>query len=170
MRIAHVLTRLCLLLLIAAPAALPLPAMADPVVRGEEHCVINTRSDDRLNVRDGPSVDYDVIGRWRNAKCGIFVYERCRGSWCPVDDGHIMGWAHRRYLGAVSPSMYCVTGIRRGDVLNLRAYPSTSSRILVGLDRHQCDIAFLPFAVGNWQKIRVDGWEGWASRRYLSGE
>ena len=31
MRIAHVLTRLCLLLVIAAPAAAPLPAMADPV-------------------------------------------------------------------------------------------------------------------------------------------
>lgn len=169
MRITHFLARVSLLLLFVSPAATPLPATADPIVSGEEHCVINVRSDDRLNVREGPGVGYEVIGRWRYAKCGIIV-ERCRGSWCRVEDGHIAGWAHRHYLAAVSPALYCVTGVARGDVLNLRAYPSTSSRILVGLHRYQCDIAFLPYAIGTWQKIRVDGWEGWVNRRYLSGE
>lgn len=167
MRISHFLTLFGLVVLWALSAT---PASADPVVAGEEHCVINVRSDDRLNVREGPGSSYDVVGRWRYAKCGIFVERRCRGSWCPVEDGHVAGWAHRHYLAAVSPSLYCVAGVGRGDVLNLRAYPSTSSRILVGLHRHQCDIAFLPFAAGNWQKIRVDGLEGWVNRRYLSGE
>jgi hypothetical protein len=70
----------------------------------------------------------------------------------------------------VSPAMYCVTGVARWDVLNLRAYPSATSRILVGIPPNRCGIAFLPFAVGDWQKIRVDGWEGWAHRSYLSGQ
>ena len=170
MTIHRLLARFFLLLLFVAPAASPLPALADPIVVGDEHCVINVRSDDRLNVREGPGAYYDIVGRWRYAKCGIVVERRCGGSWCRVEDGHIAGWVNRRYLAAVSPSLYCVTGVAAGDRLNLRAYPSASSRILTRLSRRQCDIAFLPFAVGNWQKIRVEGWEGWVNRRYLSGE
>ena len=70
----------------------------------------------------------------------------------------------------VSPALYCVTGVAPGDWLNLRAFPSAQSRILTRLDRRQCDIAFLPYAVGEWQKIRVGGWEGWANRSFLSGQ
>jgi hypothetical protein len=70
----------------------------------------------------------------------------------------------------VSPAMYCVTSVTPGDVLNLRAYPSPQSRLVTRLDRHQCGIAFLPYAVGNWQKIRVERWEGWVNSGYLSGQ
>jgi hypothetical protein len=48
--------------------------------------------------------------------------------------------------------------------------PSAISRIIVELDPHQCDIAFLPYAVAGWQKVRVDGEEGWVNRKYVSGE
>ena len=44
------------------------------------------------------------------------------------------------------------------------------SKVLAELDPNQCDIAFLPYAVGNWQKVRVDGDEGWVNRNYVSGE
>jgi SH3-like domain-containing protein len=98
------------------------------------------------------------------------VHEPCQGNWCKVDDGHALGWAHRHFLAMVSPAMYCVTGVAPGDSLNLRAYPSTRSRVLTRLSGQRCDISFLPFAKGNWQKIRVDGWQGWVIRRYLSGE
>lgn len=167
MRISRFLASAVFLLLTALPAVSP--AQADPIVRGDEHCVVNVRTDDRLNVREGPGVWYGVEDRWRYAKCGIFV-ERCRSNWCRVEDGHIAGWVHRHYIAAVSPALYCVTGVARGDGLNLRAYPSTISRVLTVLDRRQCDIAFLPYAIDNWQKIRVEGWEGWVNRRYLSGE
>ena len=68
--------------------------------------------------------------------------------------------------------MYCVSGVARGDELNLRAYPSPQSRVITQLHRRQCDIAFLPYAAGNWQKIRVDGWQGWvkaSSERAVRG-
>ena len=42
------------------------------------------------------------------------------------------------------------------DVLNMRAFPSAQSRVIHRLGRHECDIAFLPYAVGSWQKIRAD--------------
>jgi SH3-like domain-containing protein len=153
-----------------APLALPGGAAADPVVQGEEHCVVNVRSDDALNMRERPSAHARVAARKRHGECGILVTGACRGTWCPVEDGHSVGWVHRRYIAMVSPAMYCVAGVARGDRLSVRAYPSAQSRTLTRLARHQCDIAFLPYAVGNWQKIRVDGWQGWVNRRYVSGQ
>lgn len=156
--------------LLLASAGMTVPAVADPIVPGEEHCVVNVRTDDVLNIRSRPTPTARVGARKRHHECGILVHKPCRGNWCSVEDGHSVGWAHRHFLAMVSPAMYCVTGVARGDSLNLRAYPSPRSRILTRLGRHQCDIAFLPYSVGNWQKVRVGGWEGWVNRRYLSGE
>ena len=145
-------------------------AGADPVVPGEEHCVVNVRSDDALNLRERPGARSAILASKRYGECGLMITGPCRGSWCPVEDGHWAGWAHRRYLAMVSPPRYCVTRVAPGDVLNLRAWPSPQSRVVARLDRRQCGIAILPYAVGNWQKIRVAGWEGWANRNYLSGQ
>ena len=145
-------------------------AHADPIVPGEEHCVVNVRSDDTLNMRAHPDAGAEILARKRHDECGILVPEPCQENWCSVEDGHSLGWVHRRYIAMVSPAMYCVSGVAPDDVLNLRAFPSSRSRVLVQLNRNQCDIAFLPYTVGNWQKVRVDGWQGWVNRRYLSGE
>ena len=146
------------------------PVAADPVVVGEEHCVINVRPDDRLNMRERPSAGSPIVARKRYGECGILVTGKARGNWVPVEDGHSLGWVHRHYIAMVSPAMYCVTGVARGDVLNLRAWPSAQSRVIYRIARNQCDMAFLPYSVGNWQKIRVKGWQGWVNRRYLSAE
>jgi len=145
------------------------PALAD-VVPGEEHCVVNVRGSDALNVRSGPNPHSRIVTRKRYDDCGIKVTGACRGSWCPVEDGHHAGWVHSRYIGMVSPALYCVSGLEKGDLLNLRAWPSATSQILTRLAPTQCEIAFLPYSVGSWQKIRVGGWQGWANRRFLSGE
>jgi SH3-like domain-containing protein len=152
--------------------AVPLagPAHADPVVPGEEHCVINVASEDRLNMREGPSARAPIVAQKRYGQCGITVQAPCTGSWCRVEDGHWAGWVHRHFIAMVSPSMYCVSGVAPGDTLNLRAWPSPQSRVTAKLNRRQCDIAFLPYARGSWQKVRVDGWEGWVNRRYVSGQ
>jgi SH3-like domain-containing protein len=145
-------------------------ASADPVVVGEEHCVVNVRTDDGLNMRAGPGTGFAVLTVKRPDQCGITVTAPCAGNWCPVEDGHRAGYVHQRYIAMVPPALYCVTGVAANDALNLRAFPSTASRILVRLPPNQCGIAFLPYATGGWQKIRVDGWEGWVSRRYVSGQ
>ena len=145
-------------------------AQADPVVPGEEHCVVNVRSTDRLNMRAQPSARAEIVARKRYGDCGILVHEECSGNWCSVEDGHSLGWVHRHYIAMVSPAMYCVSGVAPGDALNLRAFPSPQSRVMARLHRRQCDIAFLPYAVGTWQKIRVAGSQGWVNRRYVSGQ
>ena len=145
-------------------------AAADPVVPEAEHCVVGLPAGDVLNLREGPGTEFPIMTGLPPSQCGVMVTGDCQGSWCPVEDGHYAGWAHRRYLSMVSPAMYCVTRVADDDVLNLRAWPSASSRILARLGPHLCDIAILPFAVGDWQKVRADGWEGWVRRSYLSGE
>lgn len=145
-------------------------AVAQTVVSGEEHCVMNVPTDERLNMRKKPSYSAPVVARKRYGDCGIMVTSACRGTWCPVEDGHSKGWVHRQFIAMVSPALYCVTGVAPGDTLNLRAWPSSQSRVLVQLPRNKCEIAFLPYATRGWQKIRVGGWQGWVNRRYLSGQ
>lgn len=149
--------------------AIAVPASAQ-VVQGEEHCVVNVKSSDVLNVRTQRSSTSEIVTTLRYGECGLVVMGACQGSWCPIEDGHYAGWVHRHFISMVSPSMYCVAGVATNDVLNLRAYPSTGSRILTKLPPNQCDIAFLPYSTGDWQKVRVNGYEGWANRSFVSGQ
>jgi hypothetical protein len=80
-----------------------------------------------------------------------------------MEDGHDAGWVNSKFTSMMSPARYCVTGVGPGDGLNLRAFPSASSRIKTVLNRHQCEIAFLPYAVGNWQAMA-------GSPRYFRGD
>ncbi|MFD2649122.1 SH3 domain-containing protein [Devosia albogilva] len=161
-------------LLLACAAALSLLAGAEAafaqVVEGEEHCVVNVAATDALNLREGPSARSRIWTALPYGRCGIIVTGECKGAWCPVEDGHHSGWVNSRYISMVSPARYCVANVPAGDRLNLRAFPSANSRILTSLARNQCEIAFLPYATGNWQKVRVTGYEGWVNRRYLSGQ
>ncbi len=165
------MTKWMALLVLAALSLFGLTRLATAqVVPGEEHCVVNVRSDDRLNMRERPKANAPIAARKRYGECGLLVTGPCRGSWCPVEDGHSLGWAQKRYISMVSPAMYCVTGVARGDTLNVRAWPSPQSRVLTQLSRRTCGIALLPYATGSWQKVRIDGRQGWVNRRYLSGE
>lgn len=153
--------------LLTAP---PASAAGTLVVEGEEHCVVNVATWDRLNVRDEPNSSGEIVTRHRYGDCGILVVGSPEGNWYPIEDGHYEGWIKGTYISMVSPALYCVTGVDDDDVLNLRAYPSAASRIVAELDPFQCDIAFLPYAVGGWQKVRVDGDEGWVKAEFVSGE
>ena len=150
--------------------SLPVAAADTFVVEGEEHCVVNVASWDRLNLRDEPNSGGEIVTRYRHGDCGIVVTGDPAGDWYPIEDGHYEGWVNGKYISMVSPALYCVTGVDDDDILNLRRWPSTVSEVIAELDPAQCDIAFLPYATGNWQKIRVDGHEGWVNRRFVSGE
>lgn len=140
------------------------------VVTGEEHCVVNVAPTDSLNVRRLPNSSSRVVNRLRHNACGVIVTGACQGNWCPVEANHDTGWINRRFISMVSPSLYCVAGVATADMLNVRAYPSPQSRVVTRLAHNSCGIAFLPYATQGWQKIRVDGWEGWVNRRFVSGQ
>ena len=144
------------------------PSAADPVVSGSEHCVINVRADDRLNLRAAPEAGAAIRERLAYGSCGIMVTAACEGSWCPVEDGHHSGWVHRHYIAALPDAEFCFTAAAQRDVRTLRAWPSSGSRVVTELPAEQCGIRPLPYAVGDWQKARVNGWEGWLPRAGLA--
>lgn len=148
-------------------AQVPLSVAADPVRTGAEHCVVNVRSDDTLNLRAGPGAGHRVLSRLAHSGCGIIVTGACAGSWCPAEDGHHAGWVNRRYIATVSAPAHCL-GPRTGpQPVALRAWPSDGSRVLVHLAPRSCGVALLPYATEGWQKIRQDGWQGWVRRSDL---
>ena len=135
-------------------------ASAQQVVTAEEHCVVNVRADDALNLRVEPDADSPVVIRVGPNECGVIVTGVCGRYWCPVETKHNKGWVNRRYISIVSPSRYCVSGLRAYEKLELRTWPSPESKVLLELPSYQCNIALLPFAKNIWQKIRVAEWEG----------
>ncbi len=144
------------------------PSAADPVVKGAEHCVVNVRADDRLNLRAEPVAGAAIRERLPYGSCGVMVTAACKGSWCPVEDGHHAGWVHRHYIAALPDIEFCFTAAANRDGRILRAWPSPESRVLTGLPDKQCGIRPLPYEVKGWQKVRVEGWEGWLPRTALA--
>ena len=167
MKLETAMLRYAILVLLALHL-MPVAASEASVVPGEEHCVINVSSSDKLNTRNRPSTKARVIIRKRMARAARSM-GNCRAEWCPVEDGHIKGWANRRFLSMVSPSLYCTVNQGRLDVVRLRAFPSLRSRILIALERHTCGIAFLPYSRNHWRKVG-NGWEGWLNRTEVSGQ
>lgn len=133
-------------------------AAADPIRAGGEHCVVNTRSDDPLNLRVSPNDGARVEARLSYATCGLLVTGACRGKWCPIEDGHFAGWVHRHYIAVVSPATHCLARQAEGE---LRAWPSRVSRVLTRPSPGTCGLILLPYRVDGWQKTRLGGWEGW---------
>jgi hypothetical protein len=60
--------------------------------------VANVRSDDVLNVRSGPSSDFDIVGVLPPGTGGIAITSACHSQWCPVRHESASGWVNRTYL------------------------------------------------------------------------
>lgn len=144
------------------------PVAAEPIMAGEEHCVVNVRADDRLNLRAGPGTESRVLNRLAYGSCGIIATGACKGSWCRVEDGHYAGWVHRRYIAALPGAEFCFTASARREMRALRAWPAPHSRVQARLPDGQCEIQPLPYQVEGWQKVRVAGYEGWLPKAALT--
>ncbi|MRX52202.1 hypothetical protein GI374_17730 [Paracoccus sp. S-4012] len=151
-------------------AQAPVSVAADPIRTGAEHCVVNVRSNDTLNLRAGPGTGHRILSRLAHTQCGIIVTGACAGSWCPAEGGHNAGWLHRHYIASVSAPIHCLGSLAHPNSVALRAWPAGSSRVLAKLPSGSCEVALLPYATRGWQKIRQDGWEGWVRQSDLSHE
>ena len=60
--------------------------------------VVRVATNDRLNLRVGPSEHAAVTATLAPRARGIRGTGRCRGNWCPVVHGRRSGWANRYYL------------------------------------------------------------------------
>lgn len=60
--------------------------------------VANVRENDVLNVRSGPSSDYDVVASLRPGSRGVSITGECQSDWCPVRHQNATGWVNSVYL------------------------------------------------------------------------
>jgi hypothetical protein len=61
--------------------------------------VVNVARDDVLNVRSGPSAEFEVIGALHPGSGGVTVTGACQARWCPVEHATARGWVNSTYLG-----------------------------------------------------------------------
>jgi Bacterial SH3 domain len=62
------------------------------------YMVTNVDRDDVLNVRSGPSADFDVVAELQPGSRGITITGACQSQWCPVWHEAATGWVNRTYL------------------------------------------------------------------------
>jgi Bacterial SH3 domain/Peptidase M15 len=65
--------------------------------------VANVRHDDVLNVRSGPSADFDIVAELAPGSRGIAIISECRSRWCPVQHDGATGWVNSVYLVPEGP-------------------------------------------------------------------
>jgi hypothetical protein len=82
----------------AEKAPAPQPQMEPKRPSQPTFKVANVRSDDVLNVRSGPSADFDKVGELAPGSRGIAVVSTCQLSWCPVQHQATRGWVNSAYL------------------------------------------------------------------------
>jgi hypothetical protein len=61
--------------------------------------VVNVAHDDVLNVRSGPSAEFDVVGELQPGSRGVTITGDCQARWCPVEHRSARGWVNSTYLG-----------------------------------------------------------------------
>ena len=62
------------------------------------YIVANVARDDVLNVRSGPSTEFDVVAELQPGSRGVSITGACRAEWCPVQHQSTSGWVNRMYL------------------------------------------------------------------------
>ena len=94
----------------ALPSAGP-PSPAEPGASraaqpgfGSGFRVVNIRGDDVLNVRSGPSADFDIVGGLPPGSRGVAITSACRSAWCPVQHRATNGWVNSAYLAPEEPA------------------------------------------------------------------
>ena len=81
-----------------ADARISAPAPIEATVI--RYMVTNVSRDDVLNVRSGPSADFDVVAELQPASRGISITGACKSQWCPVQHEMATGWVNRTYLAS----------------------------------------------------------------------
>jgi hypothetical protein len=77
--------------------------------------VANVARYDVLNVRSGPSADFDVVGELQPGSRGVTITGDCRSVWCPVRHQSTNGWVNRMYLATEEPGDLLAPDPTRGS-------------------------------------------------------
>ncbi|SNS61531.1 SH3 domain-containing protein, partial [Antarctobacter heliothermus] len=138
---------------------------------------VDAPRDGYLNLRTGPSVQYDVLGKMPHAS-RVKLLE-APGKWVKVRHvSGLIGWAHSGFLTDHDPAKghdrdvghnrgqdYWIDAPRDGH-LNLRNGPGRSYTVIDKMP-HGAKARVI-YKQDGWYKLTFEGRTGWASSRFLS--
>ena len=143
--------------------------------------IVGVRSDDVLNVRQGPSTKYPIVGSIPPYGGGIHRGECTSRNWCLVKYKCVTGWASGKYMtlpGVHKPQphlsqYYRVIDHTYPDKLNVRKGPGTKYAIVGRIPHNGTQVKILSCkSMGarrsKWCVVRWGSVQGWASGRYLA--
>lgn len=151
----------------------------DPVRR---FFVSAVREGDVLHLRTGPSPKYETIGIITRDTTGLIglgpVQPYGKSLWRKIRYGALVGWVNDAFLRPESSripptSLFSVTGVPKGDVLYIRAWPSAKSREIAAIPCHATGIVGIKVWMKGgeiWRKIRFHSTEGWVNGAFLQPE
>ena len=179
---------LLLLSQMIAPAFAQTLDRAQPVTGAGATTIGNIARGGSVNVRAGPTEVFPVVGRLgygAHVRKGVCVGGGS-AEWCRIEamDGSVSGFVAGRYLvqGAArppaasedgGPDYWQVTGIGRGDRLNVRREPSANAPALATLSEGEIvrNLGCRRVNDARWCQIRsTTGMDvvGWVAGRYLT--
>lgn len=140
--------------------------------------VTGVASNDTLNARSGPGVNYSVVMRLAPDARGL-VRGSCTGDgrWCRITFDCRTAWVSARYISSVAsdpaPRLYRVVGVASNDTLRVRSAPGSSAREIAAIPPGGRSIALsrcvkVQGYIANWCRISWQGVEGWAYSKYLA--
>lgn len=148
--------------------------------------IVDIRSDDVLNVRQGPSTKYPIIGSIPPDGEGISKGECTSRNWCLVKYKCIHGWASGKFMTSsgngkkpgVKSAYYKVIDHRYPDQLNVRRGPGTKFAIVGRIPHNGVNVRVRScrsfgarrsrWCTVQWTNSRGKTVNGWASGRYLA--
>lgn len=118
-----------------------------------------------INVRSGPGLTHSVTGSLKRGDTVKVLGSE--GDWLYVEAGSSKGYI-AAYLTktAAAPASGADTVISQVDRLNVRAQPTTSSAVLLVMNRG--DQATSLGSSGGWTEVTVNGTSGWVSSQYIT--
>ena len=100
----------------------PVVSSGEPKPRTQPmYAVTDVARGDVLNVRRGPSTDFDVIGELEAGSRGVLITGACRSEWCPVQHQSTSGWVNRMYLTNEKPMSAVPASQRTASIEHLLA-------------------------------------------------
>lgn len=140
--------------------------------------VTGVASNDTLNARSGPGVNYSVVMRLAPDTRGL-VRGACSGDgrWCRITFDCRTAWVSARFISSgetdTRPRFYRVVGVASNDTLRIRSGPGSSEAEIAAIPPGGRSITLsrcvkVPGYVANWCRISWQGVEGWAYAKYLA--
>ena len=152
-------------------------------VEATMRCVVEHRPGDALNVRAGPSIDYDVIGTLAPdaagfVSTGLAATDEQDREWMEVHDGVITGWVAGwlitpRPCTISDPIQFCVTDTACTDRLNVRSGPGVDYGRVGSLAHDAVGVQATSWVSTDdqdriWVQIEWDGGVAWTAGWFLT--